>query len=134
VSALVVDISSMPGATLARLVGEIDIATAPELREHLTTLPDHNTIAEMGEVSLLSAAGLPLLLDLHDRLARAGALLVLVNAPSPVRRVLTVTGLDTRFVMASTVEDAVELIEALLRTVSAAETCRATQSGDRSHR
>jgi anti-anti-sigma regulatory factor len=79
----------MPIATLVTIAGEVDIATCPELRGHLETLPYRSTVVQMSEVELLFAAGLTVLLDLRGRFARAGARVVLpdpgsdVSLPSP---------------------------------------------------
>jgi hypothetical protein len=63
-------------------------------------------------VRLLAAAGLRVLLDLHDRRARAGMRVVLA-APSPsVQRVLVVTKLAHTLSMTATLDDAVALITA----------------------
>jgi STAS domain len=60
----------LPVATLVTISGEVDIATVAELREHLRAIPDRHTVVEMSGVALLSAAGLTVLLELQDRLAR----------------------------------------------------------------
>jgi hypothetical protein len=64
----------------------------------------------MSELMLLSAAGVRVLLDLHDRLATEGAWVVLAAAPYCVRRILSVLGLDSRLLMAPTVEEAVDSV------------------------
>ena len=92
--------------TLVAVAGEIDIASAPALRRHLLSLPDCSTILELSGVQLLSAAGLTELVNLHDRLTRAGARLALAAAPRLVRRVLAITGLDDTMMLADTVDDA----------------------------
>jgi hypothetical protein len=50
------------------------------------------------------------LLDLQHRLAQTDAQAVLAAAAACVRRVLTVTGLDTRLMMAPTIDDALTWI------------------------
>jgi anti-sigma B factor antagonist len=102
----------MPMATLVTIAGEVDIVTVPELRGHLLALPERSTVVEMSEVGLLSAAGLTVLLDLQDRLARADARVVLAAVPGCIRRVLAVTGLDAKLPPVSTVEEAVERVNA----------------------
>jgi hypothetical protein len=57
---------------------------------------------------LRTGAGLTVLLELQDRLRAVAARVVLAAASRPARRVLRVTGLDEQFVMAATVEDAIE--------------------------
>lgn len=94
----------MPAATLVTVAGEVDISTVAQLRGRLDTVPDRHTVVEMSDVALLSAAGVTVLLDLQDRLATAGARLVLAAAPRCVRRVLTGVGIDARLPVAPTVE------------------------------
>jgi anti-anti-sigma factor len=107
VSTLVVRAFPTPVATLVTISGEVDIATVGELREHLLAIPDRHTVLEMSGVALLSAAGLTVLLELQDRLARVGARVVLAAGSACVRRVLTVTGLDVQLALKPTVENAV---------------------------
>jgi anti-sigma B factor antagonist len=131
VPSLVVRTFPMPPATLVTIAGDVDIATVARLRGHLDAIPDRDTVVEMSEVTLLSAAGMRVLLDLQDRLAATGARLVLARAPASVRRVLTVVGLDARLLMAPTVEDAVDSMmsgaapqPAPVRAVETVASCR----------
>jgi anti-sigma B factor antagonist len=112
VSALLVRNSAQVPPTLVTVAGEIDMATAPALRRHLSAVPDCHTILELSEVRLLSAAGVTELVDLRDRLGRAAARLAIAAAPRHVRKVLTVTGLDDTLILADTVDDAGRLITA----------------------
>ena len=125
---LLVDIVTTPAATLVTISGEVDIATVAQFCECLDTVPNCNTVLEMSDVTLLSAVGLRVLLNLQDRLAAVGAWLVLAAPSHPVRRVLDVTGLDVRLPLESTVEDALILLGSVAReeqrTMSAAEQCR----------
>jgi anti-sigma B factor antagonist len=112
VSALIVEVRTAPAPTLVTVAGEIDILTAPELRDQVRTLPDGDIVLDFSGVGFLAAAGLRVLLDLRDRRARAGMQVVLA-APSPsVQRVLVVTKLAHTLSMATTVDDAVALITA----------------------
>ena len=113
-SALIVEVRTAPIPTLVTVAGEIDILTAPELRDQVHTVPDGDIILDLSGVRLLAAAGLRVLLELRDHRARAGMQVVLA-APSPsVQRVLVVTELDHALPMTATVDDAVALITAAL--------------------
>jgi anti-sigma B factor antagonist len=96
--------------TLVTVAGDIDIASAPSLRRHLLSVPGSSTVLDLSGVQLLSAAGLTELVDLRDRLSRAGARLALAGASPSVRRVLTITGLDDTMLLADTLHDAVQLV------------------------
>ena len=101
--------------TVVAAVGDIDLASAPQLHPRLLVLPDRDTVLEMSGVSLLAAAGLTALLDIQDRLTRAGARLVLAAPSPPVRRALAITRLDTRLATAPTVDAGIVLITPSLR-------------------
>lgn len=110
--ALTVHVRTIPAPTLVTVAGEIDMLTAPQLRDRVLPLPDDDLVLDISGVRLCAAAGLRVMLDLQDRRARTGAQLVLA-APAPtVRRVLCVTGLDKTLPVAASVEDAVALVTA----------------------
>jgi anti-sigma B factor antagonist len=122
--------------TLVTVAGEIDIATAPALRRHLSAVPDGHIVLELSDVRLLSAAGLTELVDLRDRLSRAAARLAIAAAPRHVRKVLTITRLDDTVLLADTVDDAVRLVTAqtplhrpALWVASTTWSCAAPRSG-----
>jgi anti-anti-sigma factor len=96
--------------TLVTVTGEIDLTTAPLLRDHLHALPERNTVLELSGVQLLCAAGLTELVDLHARLTRADASMALAGASTGVRRVLAITGLDAIMALTDTPADAVRLM------------------------
>ena len=101
--------SSSRVVTVVTVTGVIDVATAPQLRSRFDAIPDRGTVVDLAGVTLLAAAGLTVLLDLHDRLHRTGAQLVLLGVPPHVRRTLAATGLDTTLAMTPVVAEAVEL-------------------------
>ena len=109
---LIIHIRTAPAPTLVTVAGEIDVLTASELRDQVSILPDGDIVLDFSGVRLLAAAGLRVLLDLHDRRARAGMRVVLA-APSPsVQRVLVLTKLAHTLSMTANLDDAVALITA----------------------
>jgi anti-sigma B factor antagonist len=112
VSALIIHIRTFPAPMLVTVEGEIDLATAPQLRERVFQLPEDDLVLDTSRVRLFAAAGLGVLLELQDRRARTGAQLVLAAPSAAVRRVLCVTRLDKTLAVAATVEDAVALLTA----------------------
>jgi anti-anti-sigma factor len=112
VFALIVHIRTIPAPTLVTVAGEIDLLTAPQLRDHLRPLPDDDLILDISQVRLCAAAGLRVILELQNRRTRTGAQLVLAAPPAPVHRVLCVTGLDKTLPIATSVEEAVALVSA----------------------
>ncbi len=107
-TSLVVDIVPTPPAMLVTVFGEADLATVTHLRECLSTVPDRDTVVETSGVTLLSAVGLRVVLDLQNRLATVGARLVLAAPSQQVRRVLAVTELETRLPTEPTVAEALD--------------------------
>ena len=88
----------LPGVCVAHLTGELDMATAPllaqYLREQTATRPTE-LVLDLGDVTLLAAAGLALIVtalnndqSIHGRLHLTG-----VAGNRPVERVLRLTGL-----------------------------------------
>jgi anti-anti-sigma factor len=83
------------GEGALRLVGEIDLATTPELQRHLHENPGVKVI-DMRHVSFIDCRGISILV-LANR-TRALADRITIHSPSAqVRRVLRLTGLDTSF-------------------------------------
>jgi anti-anti-sigma factor len=110
VSALIIRVRTAPIPTLVTVAGEVDLLTAPQLRDQVRTLPDGDVVLDISGVRLLAAAGLRVLLDLHDRRARAGAQVVLAAARPSVHRVLRVTGVEQALPMIATLDEAVTFV------------------------
>jgi anti-sigma B factor antagonist len=93
------------GTVTVALSGELDIATTERLRSHLLGLLQeacHGDVAVVLEVSRLSfidAAGLGVLVSVHNHAQRQRTQLRIAGAPPPMRRLLRMTGLDTHLHM-----------------------------------
>jgi anti-anti-sigma factor len=106
VSELVIRTRTTPPATLVTLVGDLDTLHAAELR----AVPAGDLVLDVSGVRFLDAAGLTVLVELHARLERADARLVLVGVPRRVRRVIAITGVDQVLLASPTADDAVALL------------------------
>jgi anti-sigma B factor antagonist len=86
------------------VVGELDIATAPALVAFLQNNvrdSDGRLTLDLSELGFIGAAGLGLLVGLRARMQRQDAVLSLIGASDQLRRLLKITGLDPRFILAS---------------------------------
>ncbi|XVQ11597.1 STAS domain-containing protein [Spirillospora sp. CA-255316] len=86
-----------PGHTIVALHGELDIASAPALREHLLGTLQHSArllILDLGEVSFCDATGLAVLIGLQRRATGLGVTLQLANVRPQVAKLLRITGLN----------------------------------------
>lgn len=122
-----------PRPPLVTVAGEIDIATAPHLRDRVLVLPDGDVILDASRVRLLAVAGARTLLDLQGHRARAGARMVVAAPSYPVRHLLAVTGWEKALLTTDTVADALALL-GRVSTRRAADASSADQSCRRSSR
>jgi anti-sigma B factor antagonist len=98
-----------PACTVARLRGDLDIATIPALREQLVGVLGPGVrllIIDLSEVSFCGAAGLAMLTGTQRR-ARARGITVRLAAPRPqTAKLLRITGLDRSLTICATLADA----------------------------
>jgi anti-anti-sigma factor len=76
--------------------GELDIATAPELRRLLEglRLRHHAVVLDLAEVTFIDSTGLSALMDAWSESARNGWAFSIRRASPAVRRVVELTGLE----------------------------------------
>ena len=100
---------SWPGLTIARLEGDLDIATTPELRRHLLSVLGPGVrllVIDLSGVSFCGVAGLAVLIGAQRR-ARGQGITVRLAAPRPqMAKLLRITGLDRSFTICATLDDA----------------------------
>jgi len=92
------------GYSIITVAGEIDIVTAPGLRERLAVLADSGrpVIADLDQVSFIDAAGLHVLAAAARLAAARGGSLHVVSAQHQVRRIFALTGLDRQLPLTRT--------------------------------
>lgn len=79
------------------LSGEIDIATAPALRQDIAELVDHRVrrlLLDFSDVGFCDSTGLNVLLEFWRVLNDLNGTLALAGAPPNVERAVRITGLD----------------------------------------
>lgn len=91
-------------SVLVRVAGELDTATAGTLHATLVDAeaavsPPAPVVVDLTGVTLLSAAGLSVLLDHHERCAALGSSLLIVPGSRAARHAMTVTGLHARLAL-----------------------------------
>jgi len=89
---------------VVRMVGELDMATAPKLRETVVKLLQPSlgigvVILDLSEVAFVDSTGLGVLAASRQRIEREGGALVLRGPRPNTVKVLAVTGLDRVFVI-----------------------------------
>jgi anti-anti-sigma factor len=100
---------SRPAFTIARLEGDLDIATTPVLRERLLSVLRPGMpllVLDLSGVSFCDVSALAVLIGTQRR-ARGLGITVRLAAPRPqMAKLLRVTGLDRVFTICATLDDA----------------------------
>jgi anti-sigma B factor antagonist len=94
---LYVRISDLDGWALARVDGEVDVATAPRLREQIIgvlTGGQTRIVLDLDGVSFLDSTGLGVIVGLLKRARTLGGDLRLVCTQPGIRKVFEITALD----------------------------------------
>ncbi len=97
--------------TILAVRGEIDIATAPSLREKLHSLlaeGHQNMVADLDEVTFLDSTALGVLVGVLKRARTEGGDLRIVCNQPRVRKVFEITRLDSAFDLCTSVDDAIK--------------------------
>ncbi|MGH3430432.1 MAG: STAS domain-containing protein [Mycobacteriales bacterium] len=105
---LTITTRSLDEYTVVSVAGEIDVYTAPQLREKLIDLVDsgeHHIIVDMRDVEFLDSTGLGVLVGTLKRVNSANGSLSLVCTQERILKIFRITGLERVFTIASSVED-----------------------------
>jgi anti-sigma B factor antagonist len=95
--------------TVLTVNGEVDLYTAPRLKERLTEITGagrSHLAVDLQGVEFMDSTGLGVLIGALKRCKEAGGALTLVGPREPVVKVLAITGLDKVFSISGSVEDA----------------------------
>ena len=93
-----------PDGPLVKVVGEVDLASAEQVRETGRAAVDAarsggQIAVDLREVTFLDSTGVGALVDIANAAAAEEVRVVLRSAPERVRRILEITGLLDRFTM-----------------------------------
>ena len=106
---LILDTSDRGDLTVVSVKGEVDLYTAPSLKESvadLVTSGRSKIAVDLGEVEFMDSTGLGVLIGALKRCKEAGGSLTLIAPREPVLKVLAITGLDKVFSVHTDVEQA----------------------------
>ena len=107
---LTVQVDDVGGWAVARIFGDIDIATAPRLRERLVAVVtggQPNVVLDLEEVGFLDSTGLGVIIGVLKRTRTHGGDLRLVTTKPSLRSLFELTGLERTLPLSPTVEAAV---------------------------
>jgi anti-anti-sigma factor len=97
------------GRTIVRLCGELDIASAPDLRERLLAILSRQTpiqlILDLSKLQFIDSSGIAVFVNTERRARLLGCTLALIAPQAPVWRVLQVCGLDQHFLIVENISE-----------------------------
>jgi anti-sigma B factor antagonist len=106
---LTVRVEQLHGWAVVRIAGEVDVATAPRLREQLVRLitdGQHRIVLDLDEVDLLDSTGLGVIVGVLKRARTVGGDLRLVCNRPAIRKVFEITALDRTMPLSESAEAA----------------------------
>lgn len=108
---LVMQVDEREGWAVVRASGDIDLTTAPRLREAVVGIVvagQPRVVLELQAVDFIDSTGLGVLVGLLKRTRGQGGDLRLVSTRSNLRKLLELTNLDRALPLATSVEEAVD--------------------------
>lgn len=112
-SRLVIEASGENGIPVVTVKGEVDIASADEVVQAVGAADSSapGVVLAVGQVSFMDSTGLGAIARLHRQFEASGRKLVLAVSPSrAVRRILQLTGMESRLHVVDEVKEAVVLL------------------------
>jgi len=100
---------SVSDHVVVEIGGEIDVYTAPRLRERLIEMiaaGEKHIVVDLGRVEFLDSTGLGVLVGAHRRLRSSDGSLSVVCPHERLLKIFRITGLDNVFPIHSSVEEA----------------------------
>lgn len=110
---------------LIRVAGEIDVYSAPQLRETILGLIGtgvSHVIADLRAVEFLDSTGLGAIVGGHKRLRTNEGSLVLAASPDRIVRLFRITGLDRAFSLYPSVPEAIAAEDAWQAAITGEDT------------
>lgn len=107
---LAVSRHSVGGVPVVAVSGEVDVYSAPALKESLTALFQsgvYTVVVDLSDVAFLDSTGLGALVEARSTTTDAGGELPLVCSQERILKLFAITGLDGVFSIHSSVDEAV---------------------------
>ena len=99
-----------PGLTIATVLGDVDVRTAPTLRSEALEIiqQGHARLAlDLSQVGFCDSAGLSAIIGIWHAAQEAGGSLSLADVPDRLMRMLSMTGVDSLLPVHATTADVV---------------------------
>lgn len=107
---VVCTVEERANATVVRVAGELDVVSAPELREVFVRVlgekPAAHLVVDLSGVDFLDSTGIGVMVGAHRRVTASGGWFSVVVTTKAVRKVLQVTGLLRVWRVSGSLEDA----------------------------
>ena len=103
-----VEVRRQGRAAVIAVVGELDLATGPELEARLHDISSSNTelvVVDLRELEFMDSTGLSIIVRAHQRLTGEGCDLGLVRGSPQVQRLLDLTGVAERIALVGEPEE-----------------------------
>ena len=103
------------GVPVVAVSGEVDVYSAPALKDNLTELfrsGVNTVVVDLTDVAFLDSTGLGALVEARAATTEAGGSLPLVCSHERILKLFTITGLDGVFSIHKTVDEAVASVRA----------------------
>ena len=103
------EVTERNGSTVLAVRGEVDVYTAPRLREKLVELVSegrYNLVVDLEAVDFLDSTGLGVLVEGLKRVKTREGELAIVATHDKILKIFDITGLNKAFPIHATVDDA----------------------------
>jgi anti-sigma B factor antagonist len=105
-------VEKLANATVVHVHGEVDMASAPHLRDVfigvLAAEPSAHLIVDLGGVEFIDSTGIGVIVAAHQRVTANGGWFTAVVPTAKVRKVLQITGLLRVWRVTGSLEDALD--------------------------
>lgn len=100
-------------AVVVQVVGEVDVYTAPRLKDKLLQVERddvHQVVVDLSQVGFIDSVGLGVLIGALRRARAGGGTLVLAAPNTRIRRILDITGLSSAFIVVQSVQEGMDAL------------------------